>query len=77
MKAVAVVVACLLATSAFTNAQVIFGGAGTLVFPSLRQYIEDIYFFEANTKYISSRDLKASKFSIVRSTSENLDVFKS
>ena len=38
MKAVAVVVACLLATSAFTNAQVIFGGAGTLVFSSLRQF---------------------------------------
>ena len=30
-----------------------------------------------NTKYISSSELKASKFSRVRSTSENLDVFKS
>ena len=39
--------------------------------------IEDIYFFEVNTKYILSRELKTSKFSRVRSTSENLDVFKS
>ena len=41
------------------------------------RYIEDIYFFEVNTKYISSSELKTSKFSRVRSTSENLDVFKS
>ena len=33
--------------------------------------------FEVNTKYISSSELKTSKFSRVRSTSENLDVFKS
>ena len=42
-----------------------------------RQYIEDICFFEVNTKYISSSELKTSKFSRVHSTSENLDVFKS
>ena len=30
-----------------------------------------------NTKYISSSELKTSKFSRVRITSENLDVFKS
>ena len=41
------------------------------------KHIEDIYFFEVNTKYISSSELKTSKFSRVRSTSENLDVFKS
>ena len=41
------------------------------------QYIENIYFFEVNTKYISSSELKTSKFSRMRSTSENLDVFKS
>ena len=35
------------------------------------KYIEDIYFFEVNTKYISSSELKTSKFSRVRSTSEN------
>ena len=29
-----------------------------------------------NTKYISSSELKTSKFSRVRNTSENLDVFK-
>ena len=40
-------------------------------------YIEDIYFFEVNTKYILSSELKTSEFSRVRSTSENLDVFKS
>ena len=40
-------------------------------------YIEDICFFEVNTKHISSSELKTSKFSRVRSTSENLDVFKS
>ena len=39
--------------------------------------IEDIYFFEVNTEYISSSELKTSTFSRVRSTSENLDVFKS
>ena len=39
--------------------------------------MEDIYFFEVNTKYISSSDFKTTKFSRVRSTSENLDVFKS
>ena len=41
------------------------------------QVIEDIYLFEVNTKYISSSELKTSKFSRVRSTSKNLDVFKS
>ena len=40
-------------------------------------YIEDICFFEVNTKYISSRELKTSEFSRVRSTSENFDVFNS
>ena len=43
-------------------------------------YIKDICFFEVNTKYIiSSSELKTSKFSRVRSTSENLYdiVFKS
>ena len=43
---------------------------------SLR-YIEDIYFFEVNTKYISSSVLKTSEFSRVRSTSENFDIFNS
>ena len=41
------------------------------------EYIEDIYFFEVNTKYISSSELKTSEFSRVRSTSENFDVFNS
>ena len=41
------------------------------------QYIEDIYFFEVNTKYISSSVLKTSEFSRVRSTSENSEVFNS
>ena len=41
------------------------------------QYIEDIYFFQVNTKYISSSVLKTSEFSGVRSTSENSDVFNS
>ena len=45
--------------------------------PDSANYIEDIYFFEVNTKYISSSELKTSKFSLVRITSENLDVFKS
>ena len=31
-------------------------------------YIEDIYFFEVNTKHISSSVLKTSEFSWVRST---------
>ena len=37
----------------------------------MSRYIEDIYFFEVNNKYISSSVLKASEFSQVRSTSEN------
>ena len=41
------------------------------------QYIEDIYFLEVNTKYISSSVLKTSEFSQVRSTVENSDVFNS
>ena len=41
------------------------------------QYIEDIYFFEVNTKYISSSVLKTSEFSWVRSTNENFDVTNS
>ena len=38
-------------------------------------YIEDIYFFEVNTKYISSSVLKISEISRVRSTSEIADIF--
>ena len=36
--------------------------------------IEDIYFLEVNTKYVSSSVLKTSEFSRVRSTCENFDV---
>ena len=39
------------------------------------EYIEDIYFFSANTKYISSNKLKISVISRVRSTSEIADIF--
>ena len=39
------------------------------------QYIEDIYFFEVNTKYISSNVLKISVISRVRSMSEIADIF--
>ena len=39
------------------------------------KYIEDIYFFEVNTKYISLSVLITSEISRVRSTSENSDVF--
>ena len=42
-----------------------------------RNAIEDICFFEVNTKYISSSELKTSEFSRVRSTSENYYVFNS
>ena len=41
------------------------------------RFIEDIFFLEVNTKYISSILLKTSEFSWVRSTSENFDVLKS
>ena len=37
--------------------------------------MEDIYFFEVNTKYISSNVLKISVISGVRSTSEITDIF--
>ena len=39
------------------------------------KYIEDIYFFEVNTKYISSNVLKISVISRVCSTSEIADIF--
>ena len=39
------------------------------------RYIEDICFFEVNTKYISSSELKTSELSRVHSTSENVYVF--
>ena len=38
---------------------------------------EYIYFFEVNTKYISSSALKTSEFSQERSTFENFYVFNS
>ena len=38
-------------------------------------YKEDIYFFEVNTKYISSNVLKISVISRMRSTSEFADIF--
>ena len=38
-------------------------------------YIGDIYFFEVNTKYISSNVFKISVISRVRSTSEIADIF--
>ena len=36
-----------------------------------------LLFFSVNTKYISSRELKTSKFSLVLRTRENSDVFNS
>ena len=39
------------------------------------QDIEDIYFFEVNTKYISSNVLKISVISRERSTIEVADIF--
>ena len=39
------------------------------------KYIEDIYFFEVNTKYISSNVLKISVISRVRSTSKIVYIF--
>ena len=44
---------------------------------NILKYIEDICFFEVNTKYISLSELKTSEFSRVRSTSENYYVFNS
>ena len=42
---------------------------------SIEKYIEDIYCFEVNTKYISSNALKISVISRVRSASEVADIF--
>ena len=42
---------------------------------SIEIYIEDIYFFEVNTKYISSNAFKISLISRVRSTNEIADIF--
>ena len=42
---------------------------------SIEKYIKDIYFFEVNTKYISSNALKISVISRVRITSEIADIF--
>ena len=39
------------------------------------KFIKDIYFFEVNTKYISSIVLKISEISRVRSTSDSADIF--
>ena len=45
------------------------------IFLTVEKYIEDIYFFEVNTKYISSSAVKKNQyFSRVRSTSENADI---
>ena len=38
-------------------------------------YIENVYFFQGNTKYISSNGFKISVISRVRSTSEISDIF--
>ena len=38
------------------------------------RYIEDIYFFEVNTKYISSNMLKISVMSRMRSTIEIAEI---
>ena len=40
-----------------------------------QMYIEDIYFFEVNSKYISSNVMKILVNSRVRSTSEFSDIF--
>ena len=40
----------------------------------MRKNIEDIYFFEVNTKYISSNVLKISVISRVRSTNKIADI---
>ena len=42
------------------------------IFHNIFKYIEDIYFFAVNTKYISSSVLKTSEFSQVCLTSEIL-----
>ena len=39
------------------------------------KYIEDIYFFKVNTKYISSNVLKISAISLVLRTREIADIF--
>ena len=41
----------------------------------IKIYIEDIYFFEVNTKYISSTVMKISVNSRVHSMSEISDIF--
>ena len=41
------------------------------------KHVEDIYFFEVNTKSISSSVLKTSEFTWVRSMNENFNVFNS
>ena len=46
-----------------------------ILLPASMEYTEDIYFFEVNTKYISSNVLKISEISRVRSTSEIADIF--
>ena len=46
-----------------------------MIMKDWKQWIEDIYFFEVNTKYISSNVLKISVISQVRSTSEIADIF--
>ena len=46
-----------------------------IVLSSVLIHIEDIYFFEVNTKYISSNVMKISVNSLVLSTGEFSDIF--
>ena len=43
---------------------------------SIEKYIEDIYVFEVNTKFISSNVLKISVISRVRCTSEIAEILQ-
>ena len=57
------------------SCQLIFGSSLNGVQDLKVVYIEDLNFFEANTKYILSKVLKVSVTARVRSTSEIADIF--
>ena len=57
-----------------TNHGITFTYPASMVFHRFIGYIEDIFFFEVNTKYTSSNALKMSVISRVRSTNEIADI---
>ena len=59
----------------FSTARLVIRSMGKTSTSCQKRYIENIYFFVVNTKYISLNVLKISVISRVRSTSDIADIF--